>query len=188
MTSVSEPTSFEEWLTTVGPTPEDLEPEDLDWARETYALRGPISRDELEYLAFGKLIRRAEEAFPAVTADIERTTGLVAHLQIWWPDMYPGDLSWCDVGLSVGFGPTAGPTTTAGSVNDWGSDLPSALVAVADFVMEPVMEEQWSGWPVCPRDGYGLDPELADGRAIWRCRSPRNEVVAPIGELGPTPS
>ena len=118
---VNEPMPFEEWLTAVAETPQDVDPAWLRWLRDTYALRGPISNDELQVVAFDAWTTHAEEAFPHV---------------------------------------------------------------LADFVMEPVTEELWSGWPVCSDDGYGLDAELADGRAIWRCRSPRHELVARIGELG----
>jgi hypothetical protein len=178
---VSEPTSSEAWLTSVGATPEDLEPGDLDWARETYALRGPISRDELEWMAFDAWTATAEAAFPEVVGDIVRTTGLRPHLEIWWPDFAFVEVSGWFSGLLVRF---ESGSESGRDVPDWGRDLQTALVAVADFVMEPVTEELWSGWPVCPDDGYGLDPEVADGRAIWRCRSPQKEVVAAIGELG----
>jgi hypothetical protein len=172
---------FDDWLRSLirssdEPADEAIDDEWLAWLRELYALRGPLSRAEVHELALWAQIASAEEAFPLVVADIERTTDQSASFQIFRPDWQDADSLGLTIRLNDG--------GTSLSPIGWGPTLDSALVAVADFAMEWVMEALWTAWPVCPADNYGLDATLVDGKAVWRCRSALHEVVAPIGELG----
>ena len=138
-----------------------------------------MSHAGLESLQVSARILAAQSAFPLLEKEIERTTGQVAGLKVWLLETPSADNSWA---LGVELTLTNGGQSC--SPVGWGPDVQSALVGIADFAMEWVSEAIGWPWPTCPEDNYGLDPELVDGRAVWRCRSARHEVVAAIGELG----
>ena len=128
---------------------------------------GPGDREQVERAFLGEEVELASRNVPVVMGDIERSTGRHPDVEV---DRYLGSVR---ISFNGNF--------TTPSVSEW--ENPDALVEVAAYLQEHMLDEVGL-WPVCPtHDGRVLIPEVAPGGAVWRCRSGGHDA-APIGQLG----
>lgn len=173
-------TTFEEWLSSLRLDEPDEGgqvgtpvPGMTDFLREVFDHEGPVSRSELTILRRLREVELAERAVPLVIADIRGTTDLAPHIEV----------RSIDYGAEWGLrGVTA--ITFDGSYTTGALALrtPEIVCDIADNVRDHVVDELCTVWPVCPKDGLGLDPRVVRDEAVWYCRVGAH-VAAPIGNL-----
>jgi hypothetical protein len=139
----------------------------------------------LEEINFGptfalepSLLVPLEQALKVVERDV-RAAGITGTLRFVVPDDWndKGE-AWVEFqGIRQGNG--LGPGE--------GIDAQWALARVADATQEVIMEMIWRVWPVCSTHDRGLNAELEDEIAVWRCTGAGTHVVAPVGELTTMP-
>lgn len=136
------------------------------WFLDFYRGNGAVSRDVAEAAFSSAEVQLAAANVAIVLRDIERTTALRPTVEA---DDHMG-------GVRVSFN----GNYTAPSV--WAWENPDALVEVAAYLQEHVMESVGL-WPTCPAHHQVLLPDVEEGQASWRCQSGEH-VVAPVGQLG----
>ena len=148
----------------------------MDFFREVYERRGPVSSDELRAAWQAREVELAGRAVPLVLADIRRTTDLDPHVEVRVVEV-GADWEQPDLPGVTAITYNGGYTTEPLSIR-----MPEIICDVADNLRDHVVDDLWTVWPVCPRDRLGLDPRVVAGRAVWYCRVGEH-LAAPIGEL-----
>jgi hypothetical protein len=167
---------FEAWVESVLPEPEPDEGGDvghrpigtMDFIREMFDKHGPIPTPALRQAWIDRKMSLTGTGTELLRADLERTTNLRPVIDVWWSD---------ETGTPVASYNGSYSTPPLFSIR-----APEGICEVADNLRDHVMDDLWTVWPVCPDDGFGLDPRPVEGRASWYCRR-GNHTVGPIGEL-----
>jgi hypothetical protein len=167
---------FEAWVETVLPSPEPdeggavghLAAGTKDLLRELFDTHGPISMQALRQPWNERLMSLTRTGTKLFRADLERTTSLRPVIEVWWSD---------EIGTPVASYNGNYTTPPVFSIR-----APEALCEVADNLRDHVMDDLGTVWPVCPDDGFALDPRPVDQSASWCCRRGVH-TVGPIGEL-----
>jgi hypothetical protein len=147
----------------------------VGWLRRLYEQDGPLPADEVTARAARDVRAVAAIALVRVRDDLERVEGPRRHMELVANDELRVAYLLED---EVAEEPPQGLSTP---------DQGEMLVAVADAVFDLVVDEEGGLGPfVCPEHGFGLHPQVAVGRAVWRCR-PSEHIVAAIGHLGERP-
>ena len=174
MTNSKGPQRFEEWLGAItfnpdapGDDPGEVSAANRRWLRDFFETEGAASREVTQQAFMTYWLALANEAVNAVSADLERTTGLRPEVvaDVWMES---------SIRISIDDGYTA-PSM-------WEIERPEAFAEVADYFQDQLCQTIGC-WPVCPRHDLGLHPEVRDGKAVWWCRRMQHSV-APVGGLG----
>ena len=137
------------------------------WFHSFYEQHGPADRPSVERAFLLDLVELTRQNVRIVMPEVERTTKLRPTVEV--EEFQEA------VRVSVD-----GSYTTP-SVKEW--ENPEALVDLAGYIQEQVIDELNSAWPVCPKHGQVLIPEVHNGVGTWWCR-PEDHAVCEIGQLG----
>lgn len=162
---------FNEWVESITTDDDDgtaqLAVGAIEFFREVFDERGPVSVDELPDAWSARELTLAHEAAELVAADIRATTNISSpnivvrregHLLIV---SYNGNYQ----------------TPPMFSLR-----APESICDAAENLRDHVMDEVWTVWPACPTHGRGLSARPIDNIASWVCPT-EDHVVARIGHL-----
>jgi hypothetical protein len=155
--------------------PGELAPGMMDFLNRIFVTRGPLPREDVDAAAREVEMNLGRRAIALVAEDVRRTTALT-------PQIEPRRLD--DGTLVLSYDGNHSGTAL------WSMSAPHAICEVADNLRDHVVDDVWTGWPVCPDHGTALDPRPIDGHAVWYCRH-GNHTSAAIGQLQsrePTPN
>jgi hypothetical protein len=164
--SIVEPDLGEAW-----PVDEKRQREEFlrRWFLKFYDAHGPVPKEVVLAEFVVDQVRLAAENVAIVMPDIERSSGLRPIVAV---DNY---MSLVRISFNGGY--------TTPSV--WAWENPEALVEVADYLQEQMMNDA-GVWPSCPAHTQVLLPEVHGDAAVWWCRT-GDHTVARIGDLGRRP-
>lgn len=174
--------TFDEWMSTLRLDEPDeggevgtASPGMTDFLREVFHDHGAVSSGELSVLVQNRELELAERVVPLLIADIRRTTDLDPHIEVR------------TINVGADWGQPAARVTAVTFDGSFSTvplalRMPEIICDIADNVRDQVIDELCTVWPVCPRDGLGLDPRVVRDQAVWYCRV-HDHVAAPIGGL-----
>jgi hypothetical protein len=154
---------FDEWLASL---PGSVSAEGIPFLRGVFDQHGPVSRDEVDRIGYEMQVGLAEIAVKLFGRDVVATTEKE-------PPPFEHRI---DAGVRVAYWGQYASNPV------FGLNQADVTVEVADFMQAEVVEDLWSGWPICPRHNGTVLPRVEDAVAIWFCR-PGNHTLATIGQL-----
>jgi hypothetical protein len=128
---------------------------------------GPLSVEELNAAWQERERSLVVRGAALVAADLRRTTALDPRIEVATVD---------DGIVAVTYNESY-QTPATFAIRE-----PESICDVADNLRDHVVDDLWAVWPVCPKDGLGLDPRPINGRAVWHCRV-GDHIVSEIGQL-----
>lgn len=163
---------FQAWVASLGladpSDPGDLVAGAMDFLREVFENRGPVTFEVVTEAAWERQVALARAAVELISRDLRATTDLPAP-----PFEHRAEP---DSGVRVSYwGSYASTTVTAVRATE-------VTAEIADFMQDEIVEDLHTGWPMCPEHAVGAYAQVSDGQAVWFCRA-HQHVVAPIGGL-----
>jgi hypothetical protein len=148
----------------------------LEFTREIFDERGPISSAELDVEYNKRQLLLAVHAVELVTADLARTTSIDATVFEVSIRPVPSNLNGFEQLVVSYRGNYRTPVMS-------GMRHPESTVDVADNMQDHIIDELHRPWPMCPTHDRGLYATVEGDTATWYCRSGKHRL-SQIGQLG----
>ncbi|KQV05416.1 MULTISPECIES: hypothetical protein [unclassified Kitasatospora] len=168
MPTTSERPHFAAWLADTARDPEigfeveELSAEARGWYASVFDSHGEVPPPYLVGFLLERRVSVATTALDLLRMAAERDLGYPLALEVW-TEPQASDETWVGV---------HGDRVRALGVQE-------AMATVASAVQDLVAGAHRAVWPTCAVHRLGLHPVLADGRAVWHCRTRGHQLPMP---------